>query len=291
MRMSNTVMVSTLAGQPQVVTFALDSLLAQGEPISEVILLHLDPKNERLQNSLTKLRGEFQGNQYKGQPCKFTFVTLQMNDRSLIDIRDEAEASAVSASVLALLSGLKNSEAKLHLCITGGRRMVSLLVMSAAALLCDHNDKLWHMYTPDAFLESARDGAILHAQPGDGVQLIAVPLVPWGAYFPGLRAMAQAPQEAVAAQMGWLRESEQQCGQVYAKLTERQREVLLAFAKGGSPQDVAEDLSITMATVNTHKTAILDECRNAWALAPDEWIDYHFLREKFDPFVSRMAQG
>lgn len=289
--MSKTIMIATLAGQPQVVTFALDSLLAQGEPIAEVILLHLDPQDTRLRESLKKLKNEFSGNQYNGHPCRLTFVTLQMDGESLIDIRDESEANAVSESVLALLSGLKNSGAKLHLCISGGRRMVGMLVMSAATLLCDHADRLWHLYSPRDFQQASRNGEILHAQPGDGVQMIQVPLVPWGAYFPGLRAMAQAPQDAVAAQMGWLRESEQQCEQVYEELTDRQCEVLLAFAQGGAPQDVAEELSITMATVNTHKTTILDECRNAWGFDTDEWLDYHFLREKFGPFVPRMVQG
>jgi len=289
--MPKTIMLATLAGQPQVVTFALDALLQKGEPISEVILLHLDPQDARLQNSLTKLQKEFHQDQYYGHRCRLRRIPLKLGDRTLDDIRDDAEANAVSKAILALLSELKSTDTKLHLCISGGRRMVALLVLSAAALLCDHHDRLWHMYTPDEFQDAARHGAILHAQPGDGVQMIQVPLVPWGAYFPGLRAMAQAPQEAVAAQMGWLRESEQQCEQVYAKLTDRQREVLLAFAQGGTPQDVAEELTITMATVNTHKTTILDECRNAWALDPDERLDYHFLREKFGPFVGRMDQG
>lgn len=36
-------LITTMGGQAQVVTFALDWLLAQGEPIGEVIVLHLSP--------------------------------------------------------------------------------------------------------------------------------------------------------------------------------------------------------------------------------------------------------
>jgi CRISPR-associated protein Csx14 len=71
---------------------------------------------------------------------------------------------------------------------------------------------------------------------------------------------------------------------VVAALTPRQVEVLRAFACGGSPQDVAETLCVTLKTVDSHKTHILAECRAAWALPDDHWLDYHFLRERFAPF-------
>ena len=288
--MNKSVLVATLGGQPQVVPFAMDALLAQGESISQVILLHLASNEDRMQAARQKLRDEFKDGCYGGMPCQLRFVPLQIGDSVLTDIHNEAAAEAAWQSVRIMLSELKIGQHRLHLCVSGGRRIVALLLMSAAALLCDHHDRLWHMYTPDEVQKRARHGAIMHLRPEDGMTLIQVPLVPWGAYFPGLRAMAQAPQEAVAAQMGWLRSSERQCQEIYQRLTERQRDVLIAFANGSSPQDVAETLNITMATVNTHKTVILDECRIAWNLAPDARLDYRYLREKFAPFVRTMGQ-
>ena len=52
-----TTLVATLGGQPQVVTLALDALLAQGVPVSELILLYLSPENDRIQNCITKSCG------------------------------------------------------------------------------------------------------------------------------------------------------------------------------------------------------------------------------------------
>ncbi|MEZ4710100.1 MAG: CRISPR-associated ring nuclease [Caldilineaceae bacterium] len=250
---------------------------------------HMAGQEPRLQGALRKVLTELQSDYYGDAPVRVTSFALGAEANQVNDIRNAADANAAGQAIRGLLAELKMQGCQLHICVTGGRRMAALLVMSAAALLCDHNDRIWHMYTPHEFQQRARDGAILHAQPEDGVQLIEAPLVPWGAYFPGLRAMAQAPQEAVAAQMGWLRSSEQQCQQVYNRLTERQRDVLRAFAQGQSPQDVAEALHITMATVNSHKTAILDECRIAWSIPETEWLDYHFLRQKFAPFVARMG--
>jgi CRISPR-associated protein Csx14 len=70
-----------------------------------------------------------------------------------------------------------------------------------------------------------------------------------------------------------------------ARLREREREVLRAFAAGQNPQEVASELSITLATVNTHKTKILSECRNAWNMPSDAHLTYHFLRDKFGRYA------
>jgi CRISPR-associated protein Csx14 len=283
-----TTMIATLGGQPQVVTFALDALLARGEPISELYVLHLALENPRTRQSLARLSEAFVDDHYAGRRCRFRRVPIGPSHAPLYDIHNEHEAELLLQTVRELLAGLKQQGHKLHLCISGGRRMIGLLVMSAAALLCDHQDRLWHMYTPDDFRRRAEGGAILHAQPEDGVQLIQIPLVPWGAYFPALRGLAQTPVQHVAQQLHWLVVDEQQCRQVYGRLSQRQREILHLFARGHRPQDVAEALHITLSTVNTHKTAILAECRAAWAIADDEPLDYRFLRERFAAYVQQI---
>jgi CRISPR-associated protein Csx14 len=53
---------------------------------------------------------------------------------------------------------------------------------------------------------------------------------------------------------------------------------------------VAEALHISLSTVNTHKTAILAECRIAWGLAEDERLDYRFLKEHFAGFLARLRK-
>jgi DNA-binding CsgD family transcriptional regulator len=143
------------------------------------------------------------------------------------------------------------------------------------------------MYTPAEFLERARDGAIMHAPPEAGVRLIAVPTIPLGAYLPGLRALTQAsPEHVIAAQMRWLDQAERsRCRSVIGQLTPRQVEVLRAFAAGLTPQEVGETLHIKLTTVDSHKTPILDACRTAWAISEATWVDYHYLRDKFGPFL------
>ncbi|GIW89785.1 MAG: histidine kinase [Pirellulaceae bacterium] len=282
-------LIATLGGQPQVVTFALDALLARGEQITEVYLVHLSLENPRTRQALHRLQQEFLDDHYAGRRCRLRRAPIQANGQALTDIRTAADAEATWQSIRNLIAELKNEGRRLHLCLSGGRRMMALLAMSAAALLCDHQDRIWHMHTPEETLRRVKDGAVMHVTPADGVQLIPTPLAPWGAYFPALRTLAQTSMLAAQEQLRLFTALEDPaCRRVWEQLTPRRRDVLRAFAEGKRPDEVAAALSISLSTVNTHKTAILNECRVAWGLPEDEPLDYRFLRERFARFVQQV---
>ncbi len=285
------VMIATIGGQPQVLTFALDALLARGEVVREVIVLHLSADDSRLRRSLALLSAEFAGDRYAGRPCRYRLVPIRADGRRLEDIRSEVDADAAWRAVHELIAELKSmSERPLHLCIAGGRRLLALVALSAAMLHFGHQDQVWHIYTPPEFLERARDGAIMHARPEDGVRLIRVPLVPWGAQFPALRELAQMRPGGLGRVVVSSEMERQRCEAVWRALTEREREVLRCFAGGLTPQEVAEELVISLSTVNTHKTRILATCRQVWTLGEHERLTYHFLREHFHPFVQSLSK-
>lgn len=286
-----TTLVATLGGQPQVVTFALDALLARGEPITDVYLIHLSLTNPRTRQALSRLQQEFPNDYYAhtNRRCRLRRAPVGVNGVELTDIRTAADAEVAWQSIRTLIADLKNEGRRLHLCLSGGRRMLALLAMSAAALLCDHQDRIWHMHTPEETLQRVKDGALMHVNPSDGVQLIQAPIVPWSACFPALRALALTSMQAVQEQLQRLvAVDEPQCRQVWERLSPRQRDVLRAFAKGMRPDEAATYLNITLNTVNTHKTAILSECRVAWNLPDNAPLDYRFLRERFAGFLERV---
>lgn len=75
-----TTMICTLGGQPQVVTFALDALLADGVPITHCIVLHFANDNRRIKRSLDKLAAEFVNgrcrfNYYPAPPLNWLIAT------------------------------------------------------------------------------------------------------------------------------------------------------------------------------------------------------------------------
>lgn len=285
----STTLICTLGGQPQVVTFALDALLAQGVPISELIVLHFSPPDDRLHRSLAKLQGEFTNHRYGGQAIPLRLQPLRAPNQIIRDIYDESDANAAWEAINQLVVELKNERRTLHVGISGGRRILGLLTMSAAMLHFGHQDVLWHMYTPRELRLAADEGAMMHLPPGSEFRLIQVPMMPWGSYFPALRQLMM-PQTAVAGDVlaqprQLMDEAERKrCTAVVHQLTDRQKEVLRAFANGLTPQEVAARLHITIKTVDSHKTVILAECRNAWNLPEDTHLDYRFLAEKFSLF-------
>ncbi|MGQ9614707.1 CRISPR-associated ring nuclease, partial [Chloroflexus sp.] len=129
------VLVATLGGQPQVVTFALDALLARGETIQEVYILHLALTNERTRQAWQRLQREFVDDYYAGRRCRLRRFPVSVNGVELNDIRTAADAEAAWQSIRILIADLKSEGRRLHLCLSGGRRMMALLMMSAAALL------------------------------------------------------------------------------------------------------------------------------------------------------------
>ncbi len=278
---TGTTAVITMGGQAQVVTFALDALLAQGEAVDGVLVLHLAPEHPRVKRALVQLSGEFGGERYAGHPCTFRRLAVTCADQPLTAITDAQEAEATWQLARDLLARLKGAGQRLHLCIAGGPRLLALTLTSAALLHCDHRDRLWHLYTPRAFIDEARDGAILHAPPEAGVRLVPVPMAPWGAYFPALRQLAQPAPAPVALSP----QDAAHCQTVWARLTTRQQEVVQALTAGLLPQEAADRLEITLKTLDTHKTQILAECRSAWNLPEDEHLTYHFLQEKFGPWL------
>ncbi len=275
-------MIATVGAQPQVVTFALDSLLLQKIPLVELIVIYLSPPNPRTQQALRKLSHELAGGygrsiQYKPHPI-----------HTIADIRDESDANAAWEAVNSLIRQLKSQNRTLHICISGGRRILGLLTMSAAMMHFGHQDVLWHMYTPDSLRRAADEGAMMHLPPDSGFRLIRVPMMPWGSYFPALRELAQ-PLEAGIDVLAYPRAvldrvEHDRCQTVNSRLTERQQDVLRAFSSGLNPQQVAAQLHITIKTVDSHKTVILAECRNVWDIPPDTYLDYHFLANKFELF-------
>jgi CRISPR-associated protein Csx14 len=286
-----TVLVAPLGGQPQIVTFALDLLLAQGVEVDEVIVIHLAA--QRYRQAYRRLAEAFPGDRYGDRAIHLRGVSVMRQDRALADVCDTADADAVWRTVHELIAALKSRGLRLHLLLTGGRRLMALMAVSAALLYLEHGDRAWHLYTPDEVVQAAYNGVQLHVAAEAGVQLIEVPLAPLGAYFPGLRPLLNtSPAEVIAARTHWLDEVEQsRCRAVLQRLSERQAAVLRAFAAGLAPAEVADRLAISPKTVDTHKTAILAECRVAWALPEDERLGYHWLREKFGRYFDALGVG
>jgi CRISPR-associated protein Csx14 len=275
------VCIATLGGQPQVVTLALDALLARGELVGELIVVHLSERNERYRAALATLAGEFAGDRYHGLPCRYRPLAVTQGQIPIDDLTSESAAGAALNTLSRLIQRLKRQERAIHLCLTGGRRLLGMLAMSAIQLYGDHADQVWHLYSSDAVRERTAGGALLHVPPTPDVRLVCVPVLPLGQYFPwmrppdGVASPVQAQAQAIDAA------EHARCHQVVEQLTPSQLAVLREIARGLRPQEAAAALQVEISTIHAHKTPIFEHCRIAWDIPPDRALDYRWLREKF----------
>lgn len=279
------VLVAPLGGQPQVVTFTLDLLLQGGFPISEVIVLH--PKvssSMRLDYSLQRLNAEFESDHYPGAPYPISFRshTLELDGQAIEDITNDAHADGTLDTIHRLLSDLKRRGYHIHLSVSGGRRLMALLAISVAALNFDRHDHIWHLYTPELLRERVDENRIMHLKANAGIKLIQGPFLSLGKYIANPTHTFRNAQAEKRAQLD--AQERACCAEVVQQATAAQLKVLSAFARGLRPQQVAEELCITLVTVNTHKTVLLSHCRVAWNIPDRERLDYHFLVAKFGSY-------
>jgi CRISPR-associated protein Csx14 len=281
------ILVATLGGQPQIVTFTLDLLLQVPYPINSVIVLHPRATHARLRHALERLSAEFSGNFYAAanRPIRFQSQVLELDGASLDDISDNTHVDGTLDTIHRLLGDLKRQEYRIHLSVSGGRRLMSLLAVSVAAFNFDHHDHIWHLYTPEAIKAQVDEGRIMHVPASVGTRLLRSPFPSLGAYVYNPLQSFRNAQETERVQ----REAREHacCVQVEQEATPAQLRVLRAFASGLRPAQVATELHIAPVTVNTHKSALLGHCHNAWNIPLDERLDYHFLRAKFGDYFQR----
>lgn len=282
------VLVATLGGQPQIVTFTLDLLLHNGFPISDVLVLH--PKateHSRLAHSLLCLSEEFNGKPYlgTGRAMRFHSCVLELDGKAIEDICDDPHADGTLNTIHHLIGQLKRLGYRIHLSVTGGRRLMSLLAIPVALFNFDRYDHIWHLYTPEAIRAQADEGKRMHVALDAGIKLLRGPFIPLGAYAYDPAQPFRVLQEEQRFQME--AQERTRCASVESRTTPAQEKVLRAFARGLRPQQVADELSITLKTVNSHKTVLLDLCRQTWDIPSQEHLDYHFLGAKFAPYFSR----
>ncbi len=292
-------LIATLGGKPQVVTFVLDALLTSGVPVRRVCVVHLSAHDPRIQGSLNKLQVDLHTT-YGKSALRFESVPIHtppsaiqgtyaaIKGRPVDSVDDPSAAEAIWMTFHRLIGALRVEGYGIHLCVTGGPRLIALQALSAATLLLTPQDRCWHLYTPPALREAAGEGKIMHVTEGasalGGVSLIPVPVLPLGLFIPGLQQAAlQSPDQILAAGRQWLSAQDaQRCREVIRRLTPRQRDVLRELARPGArAKTVATRLNVTVATVNSHQGVIRAECRNAWGLSPTERVDAQFLREHF----------
>lgn len=279
------ILIATLGSQPQIVTFTLDILL-RSYPIEQVIVIHPQPITSRLQYSLACLQAEFSNDRYRptGQVIHFRSQILQYQGEPLNDITNDQHADGTLNTIHQLITEFKRQNYCIHLSVTGGRRMIGLLATSVASLNFDRYDHIWHLYTPSEIADTALANKCMHVPADAGTTLIEGPFIKLGNYLSGSSSTFTIARHEGESQLQ--RQEHSRCQQVIDQATSAQLTVLKAFSRGLRPQQVAEELTLSQHTVNSHKTVLLSLCRSVWEVAEHESLDYHFLDKHFSRYFA-----
>jgi CRISPR-associated protein Csx14 len=258
-------LIATLGSEPQVVTAALDLLLARGEPLRHVIVLHTVQPDSAVNEAVARLADEltnFQG--YAGLAAQLVPI-LDEKGRPVSDVHNEAEGRAAFRALFRQLQTAKSGMERVHLLIAGGRKTLALFGMAAAQLLFDEHDSLWHLYSAGTFLESRR----LHPQASDQVQLIPVPVILWSQVSPVLTGLAaiQDPYEAMQRVRDLQINQKLEAARAFilgALTPAERRAVELLVQEGLSDQEIAGRLALSPRTVE-------GQLRSAYSKAAAHW--------------------
>jgi len=275
---ADNVCVATLGGQPQIITLLLDALHAQGKRMESIRVVHLALEDPRYQAALSKLWAEFPNDRYADHQCSFLPVLIRQQQHPIADLATDDALDAVRDTFDSLFHELKHTGKTIHLCLSGGPRLLGYLAMAMAYKHFQYSDRAWHLYSSKHVRAQTHEGAIMHLPRHPEVHLLRAPLEPLGALSAADAAMVD-PAEM------------QRCREVWQQLSKRNREVLSLLASGHTPTEVGQELALNIKTVDSHKTTIFVLCRNAWDLPLDTYISFHWLHKHFASFCQQYNES
>jgi len=281
-------LIATLGSEPQVVTLALDQLLARGYPIEQVVVVY--SADAVVLQAMARMAGEFDGAVYP----RVTLRTVPVigTHGAVQDFRSDDDLRALRQTLYREVREAKRQRRTVHLCVSGGRKVMGITAMVVAQLLFDANDRVWHLMSEGWTPGSEKR---MHARPEDQVYLVAVPVLRWTDSAGLLAAFGELddPEEALRRQEQLARADDLRRVRefVEAKLTRAEREVVKEACGGLDNAAIARKLHKSEATVANQMTsayAKLNEFLDFPPRPPDRAVLvatlglYFALREKED---------
>lgn len=251
MRRAHT-LIATLGSEPQVVTLTLDQLLARGCAIDQVIVVYT-ADNAVLQ-AMARVASEFDGTVYP----RVTLGTVPIVDErgAVQDFRTDADLRALQHTLYREVRDAKRQRRTVHLCVSGGRKVMGITAMVVAQLLFDANDRVWHLMSEGW---TAGGEKRMHALPQDQIWLVPVPVLRW-TDSAGLLAVfgeLDDPEEALQRQEHLARADDLRRAREFVEeeLTRAEREVVELTCRGLGNAAIARRLGKSEATVANQLTS------------------------------------
>lgn len=281
------ILVATLGVEPQVVTITLDQLLSGGWIISETVVIYT--RTSRVQEALKIIEGEFQRATYPG--VQLRAVPIASVDGTVGDFCTDEELMVSCATLYVEIRRARQTGVIVHLCVSGGRKVMGIMGMVVAQLLFGPEDCVWHLVT-----EGWQPGASrqLHIPPGKGVLLAPVPVLRWSEASVLMQTVAELndPAEVVAwhEKLNRATQVKRQREFIERWLTRAEREVVRLACRGLDNAAIADALFKREQTVANQLRGVYEKLRE-WLGYPVGNVDRHKLIAEFAPYFTLVEES
>ncbi len=244
-------LIATLGSEPEVVTIVLDKLLAEGYCIDQVVVVYTAA--DIVQAAMARLAGEFDGAVYPAVTLRTAPVIGP--DGAVEDFRTGEDVSALLKTLYHEVRDAKRQGRIVHLCISGGRKVMGVMAMVVAQLLFGPDDRVWHLMS-----EGWQPGGEkrMHLRPEDHAWLVPVPVLRWTDSAALLAALGNMddPVEAIRRQEMLACSEAMRRRREFVEhwLTRAEREVVELACKGLDNATIARRLHKSEQTVANQLT-------------------------------------
>ena len=276
-------MIATLGVEPQVVTIALDALLARDKRVEKVTIIYTG--NPAVLESLEILKAEFAGQQAYSR-ISLRCVPVTTDQKTILDFQTEEELSGLLRTLYTEVRRVRQDKHPVHLCLSGGRKIMGLIGMSVAQLLFGPEDKAWYLIT-----EGWRpgDSRRLHASETDRIWLVPVPVLRWGEAGTLLQAVTELkdPQEVMIWYERLTRKAEEKRKGEFIRhwLTPAESKVTQLACRGFDNATIAARLGKQEQTVANQLHGVYEKLHE-WLEYPAYNVDRNVLIAKFAPYFA-----
>jgi CRISPR-associated protein Csx14 len=278
---SHDTLIATLGSEPQIVTIALDRLLAMEYRIRDVRVIHTAAPP--VQQALAAVTAEFDSGSYPG--LELDAVSIEDHGRALDDFRTETDVAALIRTCYREVRRAKRDGRVVHLCVAGGRKVMAVAGMVVAQLLFGPNDRVWHLLS-EGWVPGA--GRRMHLPP-EQVWLIDVPVLRWADSQAVLMAIAELddPIEALRRYEEALRSQRMSRRREFVErwLTGAEREVVRLACQGLDNAGIASSLRKGERTVANQLTSVYAKLSD-WLGWPTREPDRSVLIAEFAPYFA-----
>ncbi len=177
----------------------------------------------------------------------------------------------------------KRAGYRIHLNLSGGRKLLAVGAMTVAQLLFDDDDRIWYLLSAPGLVASR---ALFADDPAE-VTLEAVPLLRWSPAPPILTdvALAEDPVAAITAQQERLAAAKRRF--LRQTLTSAEREIAgHVIRTGATDAETARALHKSARTVSHQLAAVYDKLRLFLEVRDDVRVDRYTLITEFGSLFS-----